>query len=518
MREISFMKKKIRFSLAAFLLFTLIIIEHIYAGMTSYGMEGDEVFSYLSATSMGGYKTVCWLDDQTWYPGSYFMDSLTATGAERFNVKMVFENQAMDTHPPLYYLFLNIICSVFTGQFSRWFGIGLNLFFLFFVGAGLFLLLNYFLKNKYLSLVLSAVFCSSYLAVDMTLFIRMYVLLMALFLFQNWYHLVLFDKDERTVKNYIILGVITILGAMTHYYFLVYQCLIAVWYLFGIFMRSRKIEWKYILTMAISGIIYVILYPASLNHIIFKYRGRDAVHKFLKETSLFGDLIDMFRQFNKQLFHGMFLPLVALMLIATVILLCRKKLDGKRILYYCFLILPSIIYFWGISKASPFVSIRYVSPVAALIFTFMVLWLKSLLSALPGEKAGNIILCTGLFLLAVYIPGQEIKIPTFQEKADVCEKLSATCDNCVYITGDEYNWKMWEDYVLYPQFDGLYFIDGQKLTDIKDEKLLEQKQLVVFIDRTLDREKICDYLKQFLPELSYQDVYETSYTYILYYS
>ncbi len=512
------MKKNIRFTLAAILLFSLIIIENIYAGMNNYGMEGDEVYSYLAATSMGGDRAVCLLEDQTWYPGSYFMDSLTATGAERFNVKMVFENQAMDTHPPLYYLFLNFICSLFTGQFSRWFGIGLNLFFLFFVGAGLFLLLNYFLKNKYLSLVLSAVFCSSYLAVNMTLFIRMYVLLMAFFLFQNWYHLVLFDKAERTVKNYVILGVITFFGAMTHYYFLVYQCMIAVWYLFSFWMKSKKIEWKYILTMGISGITYIIIYPASLNHLIFKYRGREAVHKFLKETSLFRDLIGMFKQFNGQLFHGMFLPLFVLMLFATVILLLCKKIDGRKILHYCFLILPSIIYFWGISKASPFVTIRYISPVAALIFTFMVLWLKAILSVMPSEKAGNIILCIGLFLLAVYVPGQQIKILTFQEKAELCEGFSAECENCVYITGDEYNWKMWEDYVLYPQFDGLYFIDGQKLADIKDEKLLGQKQLVVFIDHALDKEKICDYLKQFLPDLSYEDVYETSYTYILYYS
>lgn len=512
------MKKNINFCLTAILLFTLIIIENIYAGMTSYGMEGDEVYSYLAATSMGGDRAVCLLEDQTWYPGSYFMDSLTATGAERFNVKMVFENQAMDTHPPLYYLFLNLICSIFTGQFSRWFGIDLNLFFLFFVGAGLFLLLNYFLKNKYLSLVLSAVFCSSYLTVNMTLFIRMYVLLMAFFLFQSWYHLILFDKTERTVKNYVILGIITFLGAMTHYYFLVYQCLIAVWYLFGIWMKSRKIEWKYILTMVISAITYIIIYPASLNHLIFKYRGRDAVHKFLKETSLFRDLIAMFKQFNKQLFHGMFLPLFALMLLLTVILLWRKKIDGTKILHYCFLILPSIIYFWGISKASPFVTIRYVSPVAALIFTFIVLWLKAILSAIPSEKTGNIILCAGLFFLAVYVPGQQIKIPTFQEKAELCKELSSECENCVYITGDEYNWKMWEDYVLYPQFNGLYFIDGQKLADIEDEKLLGQKQLVVFIDHALDKEKICDYLKQFLPNLSYEDVYETSYTYILFFS
>lgn len=138
------MKNRVLFWVMTILSFIIITILCIYTGMISIGLEGDEVFSYISSTSLGGFYEICFLKDQTWYDGSYFYNSLAATGMERFNISMVFENQAMDTHPPLFYVFLNIVCSIFPGVYSKWFGIGLNIFFLILVELGLFLLLNFF--------------------------------------------------------------------------------------------------------------------------------------------------------------------------------------------------------------------------------------------------------------------------------------------------------------------------------------------------------------------------------------
>ena len=123
-------KNTLSFRLLAMLAGVLIIFMSTTVGLKSYGLEGDELFCYISATSQGGWKGICFLDDQTWYDGDYFYQATVATGSERFNIPMVFENQTMDTHPPLYYTFLNIVCSFFPGQFSKWFGIGLNIFFL----------------------------------------------------------------------------------------------------------------------------------------------------------------------------------------------------------------------------------------------------------------------------------------------------------------------------------------------------------------------------------------------------
>ena len=98
-------KEKCLFLFWRTLALAVVIMTYVFATTINYGMEGDEVFSYIISTAMGGFKEICFLEDQTWYDADYFSNALTATGEECFNAKMVVENQAMDTHPPLYYLF-----------------------------------------------------------------------------------------------------------------------------------------------------------------------------------------------------------------------------------------------------------------------------------------------------------------------------------------------------------------------------------------------------------------------------
>lgn len=520
-------KNTLSFRLLAMLAGVLVIFMSITVGLKSYGLEGDELFCYISATSQGGWKGICFLDDQTWYDGDYFYQSTVATGSERFNIPMVFENQTMDTHPPLYYTFLNIVCSFFPGQFSKWFGIGLNIFFLLLVGVGLFLLLEYFIKQKYLSLFFSTVFCCSYLSISMTLFIRMYILLMVCFLFSSWYHLMLYRWTETdsnfTMKNnwgkYLILGILTIAGALTHYYFLVYQAMISALYvvLLGRRKNIRQLI-DYLITMAVSGICYCLMYPAVFTHIFFKYEGRDAVHKFLKTTSLFGEGMEMLKEFNEDMFKGTLFPLLVLMVITTIILTFIKKFEWKKLCIYLLLLSPSVIYFWGISKASPFIVLRYVSPVAAFIYTFIILWLKLLWDEISKKKIGYPIICIIMFVITFFFPIESVKNSYFKERSELIDELAKTSDYCAYITGDEYNWKMWEDYVIYPKFKGLFFIDGRQKAAITDEKFLAQKELVVFVDKALDLNELSAYLGEVLPELTYEVKYTTPYVYILYFS
>ena len=62
-----------------------------------------------------------------WVPGQAYMDYVTASANSTFNYASVYYNQRGDVHPPLYYMLLHTICSVFQGRFSKWFGLGLNI-------------------------------------------------------------------------------------------------------------------------------------------------------------------------------------------------------------------------------------------------------------------------------------------------------------------------------------------------------------------------------------------------------
>ena len=497
----------------------VIVLMCVLTARQNYGMAGDEIFSYMSSTSLGGFKKICFVDDQTWYDGSYYYHALSADGAERFNIPMVFENQAMDTHPPLFYVFLNIVCSFFPGQFSRWFGIGLNIFFLLFVEAGCFLLLHYFLENKYASFILSAVFCCSCLSMEMVLFIRMYVLLMVCFLFQSWYHLLFYNWSVNGIslkkdwKKYVLLCILTILGSLTHYYFFIYQAMISALFVLILWKKHHTRQCiNYIVAMTVSAVFYCCLYPAALNHIFFKYRGRDAVHKFLKTTSLFNDALGMFNAFNKELFKGSLPFLLGFMIIASILLAIRKKFRWEVFRVYLLLIAPSVIYFWGISKASPYTDTRYISPVATLIYIFLILWMELLWRGIGWNRnAGYAVCCVIMSLLLFFFPVRPIINLTYAERAQVVKELAGECEYCAYITGDEYNWKMWDDFLLYPEFNALFLIDGVKKTPITDEKFLSQEKLVVFIDNALDQNDVIAYLKESFPEMTYELKYEESY-------
>ena len=521
------MKKRCSFAVCALVAVIVTVMVCIAAGKSNYGLEGDEVFSFLSSSSKGGFKGICFLDDQTWYDADYFADALTATGQERFNVKMVVENQAMDVHPPLFYLCLNFICSVFEGRFSRWFGIGLNIFFLILLEGCLYLLLQYFLKNPYLSLFLSTVFCCSRLSVNMVLFIRMYVLLMVFVVLQSWIHLRLYDRmggdGELPIRQnpgtWVCLAVTTIMGALTHYYFLIYQVLIAAVLLLVLWRQKKwKAIGRYVGVMAVSGVVYLCLYPAALNHLFFKYRGRDAVHKFLKEGTLLKEMAAMFETFDRQLYKRMLLPLLLFLTAATIFLAVRKKVNRSALLRGVMLAFPSVVYFYVVSKASPFVTIRYVSPVAPVIFAAVAVWAVSLVRRADQRAVwrwGSVGICAAAFLTSFYFFTEPIKEAYFEERKEVVDSLAEQNEYCMYITGDEYNWKMWEEYVIYPQFKGLFFIDGREQKKIVDEKVRQQEQMVIFMDKVLDYDDTIAYLKEHLQMQNYEKVYDAPYTYII---
>lgn len=516
--------RKFLFIIVVLASFCFMAAFYIRAAALNYGMEGDEVFSYISSTSLGGYKGICYLEDQTWYGGGYFRDALTAEGEERFNYKMVVENQAMDTHPPFYYLLLNAVASFFPGQFSRWFGIGLNILLMFPVWAGLYLLLQHFLRRRYVAAFFSTLFCCSYLSVSLVLFIRMYVLLTAVSLFQTWYHLKLYDEMKKEavfsvrnhLKSYVLLGLLTFLGAWTHYYFIIYQCLLSFFFCTALLWRKKYSDlFRYVGTLAGSALIYVLLYPASLNHLFLKYRGRDAVHKLLKGNSLAGEVWEMFRLYNKELFHGLLLILAGILFVLTLALTVKGKMSWKAVGKGVFLVAPVGLYFFVISKASPFVTLRYIAPVTAVLFAAIVVWMFHLLKRLNiRHRTGRVVtvgICLAFIPVVIYWWKIPIKYGIFAEKRDVMFELSENSDFCIYVTGDEYNWKMWEDYIYYPLFDSLYFIDGTAKQPISDSRLASQDSLTIFIDSALEEEEILDYLREYLPYQSWELVYTAQY-------
>lgn len=109
----------------------LLFLNCFYWGSQKEGYYIDELWSY-------GLANSCYapfLQDQDdymdhWHGSGFYMNYLTVDSGDAFSYVSVYDNQVHDVHPPLYYMLLHTVCSLFKGNFSKWFGLSINLLFL----------------------------------------------------------------------------------------------------------------------------------------------------------------------------------------------------------------------------------------------------------------------------------------------------------------------------------------------------------------------------------------------------
>lgn len=301
-------------------IFTILIIISILLGigfriwgvLNKENLHMDEAYSY----GLTHYKNVQIADNEDIFfkehKGKYFKDYLSLSKDEIGDIKQVYINQANDVHPPLYYFLLRL-ASLFTlNNFSIYTGSILNIF--------IYILTTFMVikitkkifdedekekeeqkdernnvnKKRYLlvALIIILFYSVSKVSINQVLFARMYELLNLLtLLFMSTYIDVLkIDVKEEKVeikeenkeenkeekRKYIKLGIVTILGALTHYYFAFMVVIIYLISIFFLLKKNKKELLKRITyTFIVSGIIYILIWPFSLLHIVDNGRKND---------------------------------------------------------------------------------------------------------------------------------------------------------------------------------------------------------------------------------------------------
>ena len=106
----------------AFLFLQILVM--LYYGHRKLNLFGDEIWTYNLANNYfepfigdaSKYYNI-------WMTGEQWNQKITVYPTYEFSFASVFFNQAHDVHPPLYYMVIHTICSLFPMQFSKWFGI-----------------------------------------------------------------------------------------------------------------------------------------------------------------------------------------------------------------------------------------------------------------------------------------------------------------------------------------------------------------------------------------------------------
>lgn len=413
------------------------IINIIYWGSCKEGYFGDELYSY-QFVCQTEYPSINanrpekeYLNN--WHSSEYYQDYLSISDDEAFDIIGVYNSIKSDVHPPLYYILLHVMCSIFK-DFTKWSEIALNLLFFVVTSIILYAISRKVIQSGWGQLVPNLIYGFSVGAVTTAVFGRMYMQLTCATLLFVYLHVLLIEevkvKEKLTKKIWIgILGT-TIFGVLTQYYFLIFAFfLCACIWLFFVLNKKINVTIEYTITMFLGLLSSLAIWPYMYKQVFGGYRGDEAFEN-LKSVSVFSYLRDFIKLISNALFAGK-LKIVSFFLIILILIgfflhifqveclssemgrfhieISKKKIQKINIVvteqfFRCFFIFVALVLDIAvIAKISPYRSDRYILniyPIAILVLVVFVINLCEWITKKQGVK----LLCF-IVMLVITIDG-----------------------------------------------------------------------------------------------------------------
>lgn len=359
------------------LFFCVLLIEValiIIWGMSKFSFHLDEYLTYVLSNSSIGSHIV--LQEGTTYSGnSAFLDYLAVQNGHRFDYSYVWLNQSQDVHPPLYYVCIHTVCSLFPGVFSKWFGIAVNIFFFILAAIVIYKMFQKIFNDNIIALLGLVAWGTSSGMLTMAVFIRMYMMMSFFVLAVLYIHLKMYSDEKLGWKFYVPLFLATLGGGLTHYYFAIFMAFTAVFYVISLVIRKRFRELVfYVITYALAILAAILIFPSLIDQIFFGYRGTQAFSAVGKNTELLRDL-----KFNLKFILNDTVGnrvVFAILIVAMIVLVIRCfatsgfRMGIKKIYGHPATAMLIIIIFYAIliAKVAPYVTDRYTAPIYGPVF------------------------------------------------------------------------------------------------------------------------------------------------------
>ena len=359
----------------AVLIAVSLIISSVYM-FTKQGYHEDELLTYNLANSSKQLSV-----DGGWNTYDDFNEYLSVSPDNRFDYAQVYQNQIIDaSHPPFYYALVHMVCSFFPSVFNKWLAYSINIFAMAGVLVLLFKIGKRVTSSNLYALLATGAYALSIACITTTIYLRMYATLTFFVLAFLNMSLRLYDKKNTVnIKDCIMLAVIVMFGVLTQYYFILFAGLIGLVFLvFKIKEKCVKDLVKYIVSALLGAGVALCIYPFIIANVLGGNRGLGSLEYSIDfitiVTYVIYKLCTYIEVLSKDLFLGQ-IWLFALCAICAVgfgvyfRFINKKKLGRKAM----FIVVPTLVYFIGISLLSPFNSDRYVMaslPLVAMMFTF----------------------------------------------------------------------------------------------------------------------------------------------------
>lgn len=556
---------------------TIIMMLQLFAAsyfcIQKQGFHYDEYYSYYSSNVTYGLVPT----DREWKDTAEIISEFQVLEGRGFQYGLVKTMQSFDVHPPLYYMLLHTVCSFFPGKFSKWFGLGINLA-LFVVAFWLIAYLSYhiFRKNKNAVICVCLLFGFQPGVISGITFIRMYMLLTVWCLLITIWHLPFWEKKESlrnlSVKRRASLLLLVLLGFLTHYYFAVflfflaaYTCLYNWW-----IEKDLKGSIGYGINVCLGMILAVLWYPASAKHIFRGYRGEEAMGAFFDVKNTWERIRFFFGLMNESVFGGSLYVILGIVLFCFLVTFYRKKRNSDSKVNaisnrklntildknqgFVALLFVTTGYFLVVAKTALMnaqEANRYELPIYGFCM-MIVIWLmygilvenihqnepvnevenlhrnvpkqevedkkQSVKNMVLWEKA-VFILCVGILLGSQFICLNTEKVQFLypEDRANVDWAKEHDKEAVLYLYSPQNTWMIWDEAEELMQYEQIYFVNMADTSPITDERMLREKEILVYTSRRQEAEEMMGELiknnpnlqkKEKIRELLYCDLYQ----------
>ena len=458
----------------------------------------DEIISYILSNGVNVIQME--FEDGVKYSGEElpWYTYMAVSEESRFNLENVWINQKNDVHPPLYYVFFNLVCSLFPGRISNWFPGIINIAFYIVAAVYLNKISSSLISNRFINgiILLSVTLC--YGMIQMNSFFRMYTMAMTWVSLISYLNVQVLMRCNIRPSHYIKLGIAVLLGALTHYYVIVFVVFQSVAVVIALYLLKRRRELPaYIAAMLLSGLHTLLLFPYMIFHIFTGgYRGQEAFANFGSTgTERFGEFMNIL---DEQLFGGLFFLIV--IGLAVIVIYRRIKLGKEwrrivsenktRLFAWLTLVLPVVLFFFVVSKSAVFIVDRYIYPIYGIVLLIIVggigwgIW-----SVFGNKKIAKVVLggIVGAFLVMGYRDADWPYLYHSEESRTALENADKYKEcSCVYVYNAKWACELsflegikYKDIVFYHQdsVQKITGLDGPTVIYVpigKPEELIEQ--------------------------------------------
>lgn len=427
-----------------------------------------------------------------WHNGEYYEDYLAVQDKDVGQYKQVYENQKNDVHPPIYYLLLRIAMGLSVNNYSKWPGIILNMIIYIFITIFMYLILQKLFENKKYSKekALTLAFVSSITMASLTnvIYIRMYALSALNILITTYLHMKLIDSEKIKPKLLLSIGISALIGSLTHYYYLFYLAMLYVTFVIK-YIKEKKYKdlIYYTITICIAGALSLIIFPYSIQHMFFGYRGQGVISKLTNVPEFAKSIADYLAKVNKFAFNNLMTVIILAIAGFTIYKLIQKQKIMKEKNKYINHILISMLFYFGlVAVASPWIELRYIMPICGLIFVVTIYYYEQIVCKFSG-KTNNIIMIVTLVIVLIspIIFKIEPEVAYLDKKEIVSQLENELNVPTLYLFNSGHN-RFLDDILLFSILDESYVAKDLECTEENIKEILKDKDIskgiVVFIN------------------------------------